>query len=611
MGLYNYRDFSPAESADLVQLSHRLAGVSQLNGLPDVAGLFSNSLVAGGQADLSLPQGWRVLSAAELGLPAGSTDPFGFITLRSPVTGQLLSGPQLLIMVEEDANGQPLRMAISYAGTNSPVDVVDYLQLNTGDMARAMEPVLGAARNYAEGAGLTGEDVIVTGYSLGGGYTNVQARFADQLADGFFANSIYIGHAAPVIYDQQDRVLNIGFENDVIHRAAGDAPDLWGALAAADPLLSNNDRSFASSTDNLVIFDNVYAGAPVTLAVDSILNPLAWSGHLGGLFSDAIARIAQSRHYEFMDRDSVVVVSNLGALQRATTWVGDIASPTSDHFGAPAFIIGTAHADRLSDGRGNDWIDAGAGNDLIRVSSGLNRVDGGAGHDTLRVSAEARDASVYRLNDGSIAIATRDGLTIAENVEQVEFRASGLAGWMGAQDSFSIRANRLDFDGFSLTNRDIGYAASVQGGAGHDVLGGRAVFGHGGDDRITGTSGADLLHGGEGRDTLSGGAGDDRLYGAEGNDVLIAGAGTDRLNGGHGDDVFVFNANIRGTAIVEDFNMADGEADILRFENGNRQATLASARQQGSDVVLQHGEMTVIVEQTTLAQFWENETLFV
>ncbi|MGP9806302.1 calcium-binding protein [Paracoccus sp. NSM] len=611
MGLYNYRDFSPTESADLVKLSHQLAGVSQLNGLPDVAGLFGNSLVAGGQADLSLPQGWRILAAAELGLPAGSTDPFGFITLRSPLTGQLLSGPQLLVMVEEDANGQPQRMAISYAGTNSPVDVVDYLQLNTGDMARAMEPVLGAARTYAEGAGLTGEDVIVTGYSLGGGYTNVQARFADQLADGFFANSVYIGHAAPVIYDQQDRVLNIGFENDVVHRAAGDGPDLWGALAAADPLLSNNDRAFASSTDNLVIFDNVYAGAPLTLAIDSILNPLAWSGHLSGLFSDAVERIAQSRHYDFMDRDSVVVVSNLGAVQRATTWVGDTAAPTSDHFGAPAFVIGTAHADRLTDGRGNDWIDGGAGNDLIRVSSGLNRVDGGAGHDTLRVTAEARDASVYRLNDGSIAIATRDGLTIAETVEQVEFRASGLAGWMGAQDSFTIRADRLDFNGFSLTNRDIGYAASVQGGAGNDALSGRAVFGHGGDDRITGTGGADLLHGGEGRDTLSGGAGNDRLHGAENNDLLIAGAGTDRLNGGHGDDVFVFNANIRGTAIIEDFNMAEGEADILRFENGSRQATLETARQQGSDVVLQHGEMTVILEQTTLAQFWENETLFV
>lgn len=610
MGLYDFRDFGSVQSADLVDLTHQIAVYSQLNGLPDVSGILGSDLLSGGGRDVGLPQNWRILSAAELGLPDTATDPFGFLTMRSPVTGNALTGPQLLVMVEEDENGQPLRLAISYAGTNSPIDVPDYLQLNAGDMASAMEPVLDAVRSYAQDAALAGSDVLVTGYSLGGGYTNVQARFADQLADGFFADSIYVGHAAPVIFDEGDRVLNIGYENDVVHRAAGNAVDLWQALAAADPFLSNNDRAYESSTDNVVLFDDVYAGAPLTLAVDSILNPLSWWAHVGGNFTDATSRIAQSSFYDSMDRDSVVVVSNLSAGLRATVWVGDIDSPTSDHFGAPSFVVGTDFGDRLTDGRGNDWIDGGAGDDLIRVSQGMNLVDGGEGIDTLRVSAQARDASVYRLNDGSIAIATPDGLTIATNVEHVQFQSAGLLGLFGTQDSYTVMGNRLDFDGLSLTNRDIAFSAAIQGGAGADALSGRVVFGHGGNDRITGTWGSDLLHGGHGADTLSGGAGNDRLYGADGDDVLIAGHGTDRLNGGLGNDVFVFNANAFGTAIVEDFNMAANEADMLRFDNGSAADALASARQQGSDVVMQHGQMTVIIENTTLAQLAEFETMF-
>lgn len=216
--------------------------------------------------------------------------------LESPITGFAYSGAQLRIMEERDASGALTRIAVCYLGTNSPIDQPDYLQLNSGEMAAAMEPVLAALRDYSVAHGLTAEDVLVTGYSLGGGYANIQARFADTLAGGWFADSLYVGHESPVIFDGGDgRVLNIGYENDVIHRATGDAADLWSALGQTVPLLSNPDRSFLSSMDNFVIFDGSYRFASLTQAVDSLLNiGGSWWAHVGGIFSDAVARVSQS-----------------------------------------------------------------------------------------------------------------------------------------------------------------------------------------------------------------------------------------------------------------------------------------------------------------------------
>lgn len=612
MGLYDYRDFSSEESAKLVDLTHQIAVATNLTGFPDISGLLGNGLLTGGETDVSHPDGWRALSAGELGLPDSIVDILGFIKLKGPLLGYLPTGPQLQVMVKEDANGNVTGLAISYAATNSIVDIPDYAQLNTGEMAAAMEPVLQAVRDYAIANGVAGEDVMVTGYSLGGGYTNVQARFADTLAGGFFKDSLYVGHAAPVVYEDDDRVLNVGYENDVVHRATGDAQSFWGAVFQADPLLQNSDRALQSSNDNVVIFDGAYIGAPITLAIDSILNPLAWWAHLGGALTDATARIGQSTYYEYTERDSVVVVSNLGAIARKTFWVGDKESPTSNHFGDPAFIVGTRFDDKLHDGAANDWLDGGAGNDLIRVSSGLNRVDGGEGRDTLRLQGNASDFTVYRLADGSLAFKSANGLTIAENIEEVEFATPYLFGLLESKAQYSVQSNRLEDERWSLFewgDRDIAYASATQGDARDNTLSGRNVFGLDGNDRLTGTAQSDLLHGGEGRDILTGGAGDDRLYGAEDADILIAGTGTDRLNGGHGDDVFVFDARISGRAVVEDFNQAENEGDMLQFLNGSADAALASARQSGDDVVLRHGSMTIVLEETSLADLQSDSLL--
>src|SRR5262249_36011296 len=79
--------------------------------------------------------------------------------------------------------------------------------------------------------------------------------------------------------------------------------------------------------------------------------------------------------------------------------------------------------------------------------------------------------------------------------------------------------------------------ASLDGGAGNDVLTGGAVahdpgsfdtlIGGVGDDRINGGASAELINGGTGNDTLFGGAGDDRFSWnpGDGNDTIDGQAG--------------------------------------------------------------------------------------
>jgi SpoIID/LytB domain protein len=72
---------------------------------------------------------------------------------------------------------------------------------------------------------------------------------------------------------------------------------------------------------------------------------------------------------------------------------------------------------------------------------------------------------------------------------------------------------------------------TVLGGAGNDRL-----LGEGGDDALTGGRGSDLLAGGPGADVLRGGGADDQLSGDAGPDSLMGGPGADTLLGGGDDD---------------------------------------------------------------------------
>jgi VCBS repeat-containing protein len=108
----------------------------------------------------------------------------------------------------------------------------------------------------------------------------------------------------------------------------------------------------------------------------------------------------------------------------------------------------------------------------------------------------------------------------------------------------------------TVTVTDAQAGGSVQvtvkvGGGGEDTLtggtGADLLFAQSKDDALSGGDGNDLLCGYSGSDTLSGGAGDDSLEGGSGSDRLTGGSGADRFSGGSGTDV------------ATDFTVAEGD----------------------------------------------------
>ncbi|UOO80978.1 hypothetical protein LVJ83_08275 [Uruburuella testudinis] len=606
MAVFDYKQYSSAEMLALLQTSHALATYSSLSkpmGLPvgEIVGWLEDKGIIDNFSHNKLPAGWRELAPADLGLPQSALDAHGHYIIKSPISGTLLTGPQAKIVAQFDEGGAVQKIGVSFTATNSPVDILDYLQLNEGTIAPNMEPLLQAVKAYAQAQGLSGEDVVVTGYSLGGGYTNIMARFRETLADGFFSDADYIGHAAPVIFDDPS-IFNYGYENDVVFRAAGDHATLAEALAAAKPGLVHPDTPYDSSVDNIVLYGDAYASPLWPAPLFSLLNlPFAWYAHVDGMMTDAITRIGESSFYEHTTQDSTIIVSNLSDLARPISWVEDKNTITSDHYGQPAFLIGSQHADKLKGGSAADYIDAGAGNDTIKSGGGNDRIDGGSGSDTLWLDGKTADWQVFHLNDGTVFFeqAGNAELVQAHNIEQVTFNGDLLS----HTRPYQVQENELAdvrFKLFKSFNQSVEYQTHEEGGSGSDTLKGKNLFGGNGDDILYGNESGGLLHGGEGNDMLVAGENGIRLYGAEGNDILYARGNDISLSGGIGDDTFVFDAS--GSYQISDFNSSHNEGDRLMFaaalfDNGS----LADfSVQRGEDVQIAYQQFSLTVQNSSL-----------
>lgn len=195
-------------------------------------------------------------------------------------------------------------------------------------------------------------------------------------------------------------------------------------------------------------------------------------------------------------------------------------------FGDKQLSIEKAMADGAVKGKSSrgDWLDGGAGDDLLVGTDSRDVLLGGDGRDTLIGGAGDDNLS----GDDVTGVLEKNW-----NFKRVDVPLGD-----GAVSMRNVYAKT------SLSN-------PAQGG--NDIL-----YGQGGRDFITGGWGDDLLDGGtendvlggdEGSDTLSGGDGDDTLLGdnldwggglqsrSHGNDLLVGGDGNDALAGNGGSDV--------------------------------------------------------------------------
>jgi Ca2+-binding RTX toxin-like protein len=166
-------------------------------------------------------------------------------------------------------------------------------------------------------------------------------------------------------------------------------------------------------------------------------------------------------------------------------------------------INGGTGADSITGFDTNDSIFGGEGNDTINGGAGFDTIDGGNGIDTNDLSAP-----------------------------------------QGVNIQFDLVTGVVTRPGGSATPTAVNFENAIMGG---------------GNDSVTGTSGAN---------SIAGGAGADVLQGASGNDTLDGGTGADALNGGGGKDVasfaFASTSATFSRSIAWSWNVANaGETDNL------------------------------------------------
>jgi Ca2+-binding RTX toxin-like protein len=250
----------------------------------------------------------------------------------------------------------------------------------------------------------------------------------------------------------------------------------------------------------------------------------------------------------YTHQSSIVVSLNGVKMKRAASAVRDIkihALSGNDHVSCRD---GVARKLTLFAGAGNDVLQAAnaevdfrgnTGDDTLVAGRGAVRFDGGGGNDTADFSRRTDDLD---LRIGEPDFDELPGRRLTSTVE-VLYGGSGNDRITGNSQPNQIHGmggndTILSGDGNDLVSGDDG-SDSLAGGDGSDNIHGGA-----GRDAIDGDEAADSLIGGEGDDVVRGGAGDDLIGNPShwsetdnlGNDELHGGDGNDRLHGSNGDE---------------------------------------------------------------------------
>ncbi len=557
------------------------------------------------------PEGWRNIAPSELGLSGDRLDILGNYKGETPgLLPNILAG-QARVLGKFDDTGTLIKTAISFAGTSNATDVLEFPAMLNGNYIDQFTYLLDALAQFNAGNGLTGEDVYVTGYSLGAGATNNMFAKKDTDWDGFFADSQYLGVAVPVIADGDD-ILNFGFENDVVHRAAG-----TGTYSQVlQSVLGGNDKMYANSVDNVVLYDDLYALPTWPNGIFSLADLSDWYAHFGGVFVNPVEIIGNSAFYEVIEQDSAVIIANLSDLTRPLHWVSDKQTATSDHYQDPSFVLGTAKADKIADGPADDFLEGFGGNDTFRTGNGSDLVDGGDGHDIVELKGRLGQYEYIKLDDGTLFAhhkAGAFGLDELRNIEKLQFTAVNLLGIELLPLKYAITDTAVQRPGQKVL-----FADHDEGTMGDDIMDGTdgldRLFGLDGDDLISGFKGNDLIHGGDGDDVLDGDSGHDKLHGGFGDDILIGSAGNDTMTGGTGSDTFDLTDLVLGRDVITDFDMHQSGKDVLMLSSADfadAAAVIAAATQKGTDVEIMIGPDRVTLEHFKLADLTPDDIVIV
>jgi Ca2+-binding RTX toxin-like protein len=320
-----------------------------------------------------------------------------------------------------------------------------------------------------------------------GGYLN-QVCIADLAQPNNDGNDVLSGDAG-------DDVIDPGSGNDIIKGGDGNDMIVMGAN------LTSVDQIDGGTETDTVTLDGDYPSLTFSATTLRNVERLQLTlGHSYALTTDnATVGVGQSFAVDASSLSATNVLSFDGSAE------------TDGQFN----IIGGAGNDTIRLGSGVDKVAGGGGNDLIAFTGGFratDAVDGGSGIDTLLL------AGTY---SGGVTM----GSATLLNMEKIVLGA-GFSYLLTTDDTTVAGTQTLSVDASALGAMD---HVTVRGGAETD---GKFVFvGGAGNDSFTGGAGADSFD-------LSRG-GDDFAVGGAGDDIVTLGADftrTDRIDGGVGFD---------------------------------------------------------------------------
>ncbi len=264
-----------------------------------------------------------------------------------------------------------------------------------------------------------------------------------------------------------------------------------------------------------------------------------------------------------------------------------------------------------------DFVDGGAGDDIISTGDDADTILGGTGNDTIDGGL---DADTIDGGEGDDRIVGGEGSDVIDGGAGDDVIYAGIDPDLGLPDNLDITDE--DTGGLSpdlVTNNGMDV---VHGGEGNDTIYGAddddELYGDEGDDFIDGGFDDDLIDGGTGNDTLIGGQGADTILGGDDRDTIIVSSQEDALgdviDGGTGstapgdaDDYDILDLTGSGPlrivneTVDADGNSTSGTIEFLDGVGGNVVGTLNFTEIEeivpcftpGTSIATPRGEMLV------------------
>ena len=322
---------------------------------------------------------------------------------------------------------------------------------------------------------------------------------------------------------------------------------------------------------------------------------------------------------DLADYASTVTKVNATVLSAGVSILGSAAANSIKAGKGNDTISGLAGNDTNYGGAGNDVIYGGAGNDKLYGEAGNDTLYGGAGNDTFTGGA-GNDVFVYEggndviadytsgtnkiklvgasvtgasLSSSNVVLKTSGGNITVKGAKDKQITIIDAAG----KETSQVYPSLLNYDSgktavtlassFSGTLKATDYDSTVKKIDASAVTKAININGNAQANTILGSAKVDTIYGAAGNDSISGAAGNDKLFGDAGNDTLWGGAGNDTLTGGAGNDVFVYGSS-EGKDVIADY----AAGDTIKISSG----TISRTAYSGQNVVFTVGSGTLTVK---------------